>query len=62
MIDIEKLRNDLINHFYGIAFTISPVAFMDVTEVQEASDERLIEIAISEGFNLEDYKVKTRKI
>ncbi len=59
-IDIERLRNDLINEFMGIAFAISPVAFMNVAEVEKADEDKLIEIAKNNGFNIENYLVKTR--
>lgn len=60
MVDVEKLRNDLINYYYGLAYAISPIAFIEVTKVQEASVEELIEIAKKENFDIEKYKVKTR--
>ena len=60
LIDIEKLRNDLINHFYGLAYVVSPVAFMNVAEVEKATPEELVEIAINNGFSIENYLVKTR--
>lgn len=62
MIDVEKLRNDLLNYYYGLAYAVSPIAFMEVTKVQEASEDELIEIAKKEKFDMEKYKVKTRNI
>lgn len=58
--DIERLRNDLINYFFGLAYAVSPVAFMDVVEVEKADEEKLKQIAIDNGFDLENYKIKTR--
>ena len=60
MIDIERLRNDLIDYFMGLAYVLSPVAFMNVAEVEKADEEKLIEIAINNGFSIENYLVKTR--
>ena len=60
MIDVERLRNDLINHFYGLAFVVSPVALMDVAKIEKATPEELVEIAINNGFSIENYLVKTR--
>ncbi len=60
MIDIERLRNDLINYFIGLAYTLSPVAFMDVVEVEKADEDKLIKIAIKNGFSIDNYLVKTR--
>lgn len=55
-IDIEKLRKDLIN-YYGTAFTGGfPVAFFDMTRVEKASDEELLEIAKKRGIDLTRYK------
>ena len=61
-IDIERLKNDLINHFYGLAYAVSPIAFMDVAKIEKADSEELIQIAIDNKFDLEKYEIKTRKI
>ena len=57
-IDIERLRSDLIDYF-GSAMYLYPVAVMDVTEVEMASPEQLLIIARRNGFDLNDYIVKT---
>lgn len=57
--DYERLREDLKNYF-GTAMQFYPVAVMDLVEVENASDEKLEQIAISCGFNLSDYEVKRR--
>ena len=54
-IEIEKLRHDLINHFTAAMFIVSPVALMDLTEVENASDEEIVKIALENGFDLENY-------
>ena len=56
-IDIEKLRSDLIDYFMAIVFCVSPVAFMNISEVENASDEKLIEIALSNNFDLSNYVI-----
>ena len=61
-IDIEKLRKDLIDHFTAAMFIVSPVAMMDLTKVENATDEELIEIAISNKFNLEKYTKTNKRI
>lgn len=53
-INIEKLRSDLID-YYGTAMSFFPMAMIDLNEVYNASDEKLIEIAIKNKFNLENY-------
>lgn len=54
-IDIEKLRNDLIEYFTSAMFIVSPVALVDLTEVENASDEELIQIALDNKFDLRKY-------
>ena len=54
MIDYEKLRNDLIDYF-GTAFTLNPLAMVDLFRVQNASDEELVDIAKRNGFDLTKY-------
>ena len=56
-IDIDQLRKDLIDYFGTAAFLASPVAFMDLIDVENASDDKIIEIAIRNHFNLDDYRV-----
>lgn len=54
-IDIEKLRNDLIEYFTSAMFIVSPVALVDLTEVENASDEKVIKIALDNKFDLKKY-------
>lgn len=56
--DIERLRDDLIDYF-GTAAMFNPVAYMNVSEVERATDEELIDIALQNGFDLSKY-MKTR--
>lgn len=56
IIDIDKLKDDLVNYF-GSATPMYPVAFMDVINVENASPEELVQIAIQNGFDLNDYRV-----
>lgn len=60
-IDIEQLRKDLEDYFGSAMFNASPAAIMDLEEVEKTSNEKLIDIAISNGFDLNDYKIDTRK-
>ena len=55
-IDIEALRRDLMNYF-GSASPMFPQAYMDVIEVQNASANELVQIALRNGFRLEDYQI-----
>ena len=54
-INIEKLRQDLIDYFTSAMFLASPVALIDLTDIETANKEELIQIAINEGFNLNNY-------
>lgn len=61
VIDIERLRNDLINYF-GTAYTVGfGMAVVDVVKVQRATDEELIDIANECNINLEKYIIKVLK-
>lgn len=53
-INIEELRKDLINYF-GTAMQMYPVAMMELSQVETASEEELINIAIKNGFDLDNY-------
>ena len=59
-IDIERLRNDLIDYF-GTAMQYNRIAMMDLINVERASYEELINIAIRNGFDINDY-VETMKL
>lgn len=58
-IDIEALRKDLIDYF-GSATSMQPFAYADVIRVENATEEELIEIAISNNFDLDNYIIYTR--
>ena len=58
-IDIEKLRKDLINYFGTAMISPFPAAIMNLTKVEKASAEELINIALKNGFDLEKYICKT---
>lgn len=54
--DYKKLRKDLID-YYGIAmFGGFPMAMMDLTKVEKASDDELVVIAVEVGFDLNKYE------
>ena len=59
-IDIEKLRRDLIDYFGTAMASGFGMAVMDLTRVERASDEELINIALDCGFDLNDYVVLCR--
>ena len=55
-IDIETLRSDLVEEFTAAMFCASPVALVDLTEVENASDEELIIIAKNNKYDLNEYR------
>lgn len=58
-IDYDRLKNDLIDYF-GTAMSFNPIAIMNLSEVKKATNEKLVQIAIKNGFDLNDYVVKTK--
>lgn len=59
-IDYEKLRSDLIDYF-GTAMTSGfGVAIIDLSRVERASENELINIALQCGFDLNDYVILSR--
>lgn len=57
-IDFDLLRNDLLNYFYSLAFTVNMAAVLKSDRVKKASNEELIIIAQENNFNLENYLIK----
>lgn len=53
-IDYEKLRKDLID-YYGTASQIFPMAIIELSKVERASNEQLIDLALSNRFDLSNY-------
>ena len=53
-IDYEKLRRDLID-YYGTASQIFPMAIIELSKVERASNEQLIDLALSNRFDLSNY-------
>lgn len=53
-VNIEKLRKDLIDYF-GTAMNYSPLAIMNLTEVENSNSDKLIQIALKNNFDLNDY-------
>ena len=53
--NIEELRSELIDYFGSAGFSGMPMAFMDLAEVENASEEKLLEIANRNGFDISEY-------
>lgn len=55
-VDVERLRNDLID-YYGTAMTNGYGAAMgDIQRIENASDQEVIRIAIELNFDLHKYR------
>ena len=54
-IDIESLRKDLIDYFTSAMFLVSPVALVDLSKVERATDIEVVQIALDNKFDLERY-------
>ena len=57
--DYDRLREDLKDYF-GTAMQFFPAAVLGLSEVELVSEEKLEQMAVSCGLNLEDYKTKRR--
>jgi ABC-type uncharacterized transport system permease subunit len=56
-IDVDRLRNALLDRFGTAAFSGFPLAFAEVVEVESASPEGLVEIALREKMDLEEFVI-----
>ncbi len=59
LIDVDKLRKDLMDYF-GTAMSMFPQAVIDLTQIEMATPQQLVDIAISNNFNLSDYEIKSK--
>jgi len=59
-IDYEKLREDLID-YYGTAMSFMPMAVIELSVVEKASNQKLIELALKNGFDLNNYEEQKRR-
>ena len=56
-IDIESLRNDLLDYF-GMAAVYNQAAIANLIEVENASDDKLVLIATKTNFRLDPYIIR----
>ena len=54
-INYEQLRADLIDYFGTAMIYGFGAALIDIEEIEQASNEKLIQLANQNGFNLNDY-------
>ena len=56
-IDIERLRSDLINYYEGAYFVGGfGAALIDISDIEHASNYQVVQIAINNNFDLNEYK------
>ena len=54
-IDTDRLRRDLMDYYGTAMFSGFPMAVVDLSRIERASDEKLIEIAQKNGVDLSEY-------
>ncbi|MBQ1812976.1 MAG: hypothetical protein II119_03390 [Bacilli bacterium] len=59
IIDGDKLKRDLMD-YYGSATPFYPAAFLDVSRVENATPEELLDIANSNNVDLSSYEIKSK--
>ncbi|MBO5389045.1 MAG: hypothetical protein J6A59_13130 [Lachnospiraceae bacterium] len=55
-INTDKLRKDMIDNYGTAMFNGFPMAIMDLSKVEKASEQELIRMAKSQGVNLDKYR------
>lgn len=61
-IDYDKLREDLIDYYGTASYNGFPMAIIELTNVENASNDELINIALNNNINLNNYKKEEIKI
>lgn len=60
-IDIDKLRLDVINYYLSAYFTLGLNVTLGYSiNVDNLTNEEVVDLAIKLGFNLYDYEIRTR--
>ena len=57
VIDIDSLRNDLKNYFGTAMINVNMFAMIDLINVDKLNDKELINLAVKNGFNLNNYVI-----
>ena len=61
-IDYDKLREDLIDYYGTASYNGFPMAIIELANVENASNDELINIALNNNINLNNYKKEEIKI
>ena len=59
--DFDRLRQDLLD-FFGTSMMFNPMAVLNVVDVEKADNEKLLHLGQSNGFDLEEYRVKRKSL
>ena len=54
-LDISRLRRDLMDYYGTAMFSASPMAVMELSKIESASDYEIVRIAQDLGVDLSDY-------
>ena len=55
IIDVDRLRKDLKDYYGTAMFNASPLAMMELSKVERASDREIVEMAQENGVDLRKY-------
>ena len=60
-IDIDKLRLDVINYYLSAYFTLGLIVALGYSiNIDNLTNEEVVDLAINLGFNIYDYEIRTR--
>ncbi len=59
-INVDKLRQHLEDDALEIMFNVSPAAVIELSEIENATDEEIIDIARRNGYDLSKYQGRSR--
>ena len=54
-LDIDRLRDDLMDNYGTAMFNASPMAAVELAKVERMSDGELVRLAQKNGMDLDDY-------
>lgn len=57
-IDIDRLRRDMKDYYGTAMVNASPMAMMDLSKVERASDEQIVKMAQEQGVDLKKYVIR----
>ena len=55
-INLEKLKRDLMDYYGTASYSGYQMAMMEVIDIEKASPDELVKLAISAGFDISSYQ------